>query len=544
MSSNARLQPGLEPGPQARRQRPGSRRFTRILAIGVGTLAAVVVAASLLPNEPVRRSIERRMNKNLRGYEVRIGKACLQPLGLALTFENLVIRQSAHPEPAVLEVPRLRARLQFRELMFFRLVADVLVDRPRGYVNLEQLRTEAADSVPVREKGWQQAVEAIYPLKINHFRLRDGELTYIDDDPRRPLKLTHLELRASNIRNIHLKERTYPSPIQASAVVFGSGKAQLEGDANFLSEPYAGVRGRFRLEGIPLDDLSPVAAHWNAIVSGGSLSTAGEVEFAPKVRGLRLLEVTLDRVKIGYVRKAAAAKGVAPAEPSAKPADLARPAWKLALDRFQLRDSELELVDRQKTPSYRVFVSHVNADVVGLASEPEDQKAKATVLGKFMGMGDLKATAAFAPGRRNADFDVKLEIAPTPLRSLNDVFRAWGKFDVARGEFLLFTEVRVHNAFVHGYVKPIFRDVEIYDARQDAGKPLLKKVYEGIVDAAAKVLKNHKNDQVATEASIEGPLGGANANLWDVLAGLLENAFVRAILPGFDRQVGPLRPPR
>jgi hypothetical protein len=28
--------------------------------------------------------------------------------------------------------------------------------------------------------------------------------------------------------------------------------------------------------------------------------------------------------------------------------------------------------------------------------------------------------------------------------------------------------------------------------------------------------------------------------MWEVLGGLLENAFIKAILPGFDRQVGPL----
>ena len=102
-------------------------------------------------------------------------------------------------------------------------------------MNLKQLRAEAEDETPVKQKGWQQAVEAIYPLKINLLRIGDGELTYIDDDPQRPLKITQLNARASNIRNIHSKDRTYPSPVEATAVVFGSGKADLKGNADFLS---------------------------------------------------------------------------------------------------------------------------------------------------------------------------------------------------------------------------------------------------------------------------------------------------------------------
>jgi hypothetical protein len=95
---------------------------------------------------------------------------------------------------------------------------------------------------------------------------------------------------------------------------------------------------------------------------------------------------------------------------------------------------------------------------------------------------------------------------------------------------------------MHGYVKPIFQDVKIYDPEQDASKGFFKKVYEGAVDVASKILRNQKHDQIATNASIDGPVGDAGSSLFDVLGGVLENAFIRAILPGFDHQVGP-RPP-
>ena len=243
--------------------------------------------------------------------------------------------------------------------------------------------------------------------------------------------------------------------------------------------------------------------------------------------------------RIGYVRKppGAAAPGLAPAAAS-KPTAASGPAWSLGLDRFELKNSELDLVDRTKKPPYRVFVSNANAGIEGLANEPPGHTATARLRGRFMGAGDLSAAATFSPGNRNADLDVKVEIAETPLPRLNDVFRAWGKFDVAAGEFLLFSELRVHDGRMSGYVKPIFREVQIYDARQDAAKPFLKKVYEGLVDVASKVLKNQKHDQVATATSIEGPVGKANASLLETVGGLIENAFVKAILPGFDRQVG------
>ena len=40
-----------------------------------------------------------------------------------------------------------------------------MLDQPKININLQQLHSEAANTVPLKERGWQQAVEAIYPLK-------------------------------------------------------------------------------------------------------------------------------------------------------------------------------------------------------------------------------------------------------------------------------------------------------------------------------------------------------------------------------------------
>jgi hypothetical protein len=52
----------------------------------------------------------------------------------------------------------------------------------------------------------------------------------------------------------------------------------------------------------------------------------------------------------------------------------------------------------------------------------------------------------------------------------------------------------------------------------------------------AKVFKNRPRDQVATIAKIEGKLENPNASTWEVLVNLVRNAFIEAILPGFERE--------
>src|SRR6185369_6082377 len=94
---------------------------------------------------------------------------------------------------------------------------------------------------------------------------------------------------------------------------------------------------------------------------------------------------------------------------------------------------------------------------------------------------------------------------------------------------------------IHGYVNPLFKDIQVYDPQQDKDKPPLKKLYEKVVSAASHLLKNRPRQEVATKADISGPVGGAHTSTWDVFVGLLENAFVKAILPGFDREIDALR---
>ena len=513
-------------------------RWLRILAVVLVAIAILLPVAGLAVGEPMRRSLEARMNRQLKGYSVTIGKLRFQPIGGSLTLGDLEVRQLAHPQPALAVIPRLRASVQWKELIFLRVVADFLIAHPRVHVNLQQLRSEIADGVPVKERGWQQAIQEIYPLKINLLRVEEGDITYIDDDPKRPLRLTHLNARASNIRNIHSQERVYPSPIRVDAVVFETGSGSIRGDADFMSEPHPGVRGRFRLAGVPLDRLGPLAQHWNFETSGGVLATNGEIEYAPGVRRAHLPTVEIRGARADYIRRTEAPEktGLVPAAAKPAPAGPATPTWDLKLDRFQLKDSQLGYVNKVHKPDYRVFFDQTSGEVVGFSKTKSGGTGKAEFRGRFMGSGPATASANVRGGGTDLDFDLRIAIEKTDMTTMNNLLRAHGKFDVFKGTFSLYSEVRVKDGFISGYVKPLFADVEVYDSRQDAQKGILKKVYEGAVDAVAKLLKN-KRDDVATEVQLSGPVGGKNSSTLQVIGKLIENAFFNAILPGFDRQI-------
>ncbi len=155
-----------------------------------------------------------------------------------------------------------------------------------------------------------------------------------------------------------------------------------------------------------------------------------------------------------------------------------------------------------------------------------------------MGTGPSEANATFRkPGPGGPDFDVAVAIRDTRMQGMNDLLRAYGKFDVTGGLFSFYSEVRVRNGTLDGYVKPLLRDMKVYDRRQDAEKSVFRKLYEKLVGGVSKLLENSKRDEVATKTRIKGPIGNARMDTLQMVVRLIQNAFFRAILPGFDEEL-------
>jgi hypothetical protein len=513
----------------------GARRAV----VSATILLALLAAASVLLDEPMRRAMEQGMNRSLKGYTVRLPELDFHLFRLSVTLKDLTIRQQAHPDPPVASIARLHASLHWAGLLRGRLVSDFLFDRPRIYINRPQLVEEVRDETPVAKRGWQEAALAIYPFKINLLRIRGGELTYIDD-PRRPLRVSGLQLQANNIRNIHSRDRVYPSSFHVVGKVFEAGRGVLEGNANFLAKPYPGVHALMELDGVPLDDLQPLAGRANLSLRGGTLATKGEVEFAPWAKFLNLERLTLRQVRLDYIHTAKTAEAEERRkEKVAKAAQAVtdKPGVRLQMKNFALLDSELGFVNRARDPDYRAFLADTDLKIINLSNRFREGPATAYLTGKFMGGGPTRATAHFRPEKKDPDFDLRVSIEATPMTRMNDLLRAYGKFDVVAGVFSLYSELEIKEGRIRGYIKPLFQDLDVYDRRQDRDKGLFRKLYEGLVGGISNLLENPRRDQVATVAELSGPVEDPRSSTWQIIGRLIENAFFKAILPGFDREL-------
>jgi hypothetical protein len=504
----------------------------------VVVVLALAYAIAFLIDEPLRRATEREMNTRLKAYTARIGKLDFHPIGFAIDFYDVVLVQDAHPDPPVMRVPRLSASVQWSAIVRGRVVADFELDGPEIHVDRTHFLRELEDPTPVKDHGWQAALQAMYPLKINEFRVRRGAVTYVDSGQARPLTLTAIEAVFEDIRNVRSAPDVYPSPVHARATVFDDGRLEVEGHADFLRVPHLGIKGRIDLEGIALDYLRPIGARYGFTVAAGTFGGRGHVEYAPEAKVLDLEEVRVDGLKADYayrkrtaqpVKKAAAKTAKAAEEVANKPDVL------LKARRISASGATVGFVNEQ-APRYRVFLADADLVVENFTNHRTEGTATARLNGRFMGSGDTTVSATFRPELKGPDFDLNARIENVDLQSMNDLLRAHARVDVVSGVFSVFAEVQVKNRRIEGYVKPLFRDLDVYDAAQDADKSLGRKLKEKTVDLIGKVLRNRPRDEVATVVPITGEISDPDTSTWGTLVGLVQNAFFEAILPGFERE--------
>ncbi|MGH7794093.1 MAG: DUF748 domain-containing protein [Candidatus Binatia bacterium] len=509
------------------------------IAIALGLLILSAVVAAYFIDEPLRRQTEARINAALKGYSVRIGTLDFHPLGFSLDLEDTVIIQNANPEPPVARIPNLTAGIDWKALLFGRVVADFTIDDPVIVINLKHSETERRDPAALHERGWQAALQAIYPLKINELVISNGHLTYLDRGPYRPLELRNIDFTARNIRNVRSRAGVYPSDVHLQAAVFEKGRLELEGHADFLAEPHVAFTVGVAFDQIDLSYFRPITERYHFDVRGGVVSTAGTLEYAGNKKILDVPDLRVDRLIADYEH----VKESSPTEELAKKTDRVikeksnDPGLEVRFNNVRIAGAELGMINRAANPEYRLFVTKTQLDINNLSNRTEAGVATARARGLFMGSGNLEASARFLPRGKSANFDLRLVIEEAEMKAMNRLFLATGNFDVNAGRFSVYTDISVRDGAVDGYVKPLFRDVDVYDVKQDKKKNIFRQIYEGLVGGLSWLLENRPRGEVATTTRSSGRLSNPETSTLDLTLGLIENAFFQTILPGLERSL-------
>jgi hypothetical protein len=113
------------------------------------------------------------------------------------------------------------------------------------------------------------------------------------------------------------------------------------------------------------------------------------------------------------------------------------------------------------------------------------------------------------------------------------------KVRVKSGEIGLYSELASDKGIYHGYVKPFFYRLEFEPKSADEGNP--GAVWSGILNTVKGLFENDKQ-VIATQSEISGRVDQPHVDAVGAIAGVLWNAYIEALRPGFDPLHAPAKP--
>jgi hypothetical protein len=517
-----------------------ARRRVIIAASIVAVLVIAVLVAASLVSEPAKRYAERQANERLPDYQITIGKLRLQPFRLGVGLEDVVVRLRANPEPALAEIPQSKVRVRLLPLFTGKIDVNLHIENPQLAATDQQvhsiLHNPKKEDVKEPDVGWQDRLRDMMPVRVS-LSLSNGDIRYHADRHVEPIQVHQVAVTASNLTNRPRDNEQFPSELRVNAHFGDEGELAVNSRADFLAKPSPRIEGDVKVQHLTLPTLRPLTGPYHVQLRQGAFDMTGHIHYAAPHTVVDVNEFVLDGAKVDYVHMAETKDKEA--KQAHKGAEHVKEAHKdpsvvVKVSHGKVVHSDVGFINKEPSRDYRVFMSDMNLELQNFSNRPEDGMGTMKLTGNFMGSGPTVVNGNFRAEKPNPDFDVQVRIVKTQVSALNKLLEAYGQLDAKQGTFAFFSDMKVKNNRIDGYVKPFLKDVEVYDPDQDTDKQTMKKLYEAVVNGVLDLFKNSPTEQVATKTDLSGPVENPHTSTWQVLGKLVENAFFKAILPGFE----------
>ena len=213
----------------------------------------------------------------------------------------------------------------------------------------------------------------------------------------------------------------------------------------------------------------------------------------------------------------------------------------ITLDEVRIADGKITFRNFNSKPPVNINASSVNASFYNLTNVVDvEGKRDARFDGKALlqGQAPLEATATFDPLSNFENFEFRFRAKDLQLKRMNDFASAYGKFDFKAGTGDVVIEAQAEKGQLTGYIKPLLRDVEVFDWKQDVenkDKNIFRSIWEAVVGTSETVLKNQSKNQFATRVELSGSVHQQNVSAFSAFISILRNGFIQAFNARYEQ---------
>lgn len=294
------------------------------------------------------------------------------------------------------------------------------------------------------------------------------------------------------------------------------------------------IRGAYQLEEFYIDKLDSLSGERDPFIGARSIDLS--VEWKALFKGSIVGELVLEEPLLLFTRDK-----VEPASVQADTStfrDLLTDLMPIRVNRVEVDNGTVRFKDPTTKPVVDVRITDLDLLALNLRNSydsttllPASIRMNANLYG-----GHMNLNMRLNPLAEQPTFDLNSTAEKVQLTQLNDFMQAYGRFDVNRGTFGLYTEVAAKDGGFAGYVKPLIHDLDIVGP-EDRNDGFFRKVWENMVGAVGVVFRNQRQDQVATKLPFSGRLDKPHTNTFTAVIDLLRNAFIQALQPAVDDQI-------
>ncbi|GAA4232644.1 DUF748 domain-containing protein [Postechiella marina] len=196
-------------------------------------------------------------------------------------INNLFLNKlDANTQIPVLDLEKTDISIAWSALVKGKIVSEVILTRPQFiYVFEDQQINEAKDP---DFDDWSKALTDLVPININHLEIINGKASFVQlaADPNIDLQLNHIELNATNLRNVIRTGSELPSKVEATAVSIGNGNFVLDGKMDLVKK-IPDVDMSFSLENASALALNDFTTHYAGIdFAEGEFNVFSEIAIA------------------------------------------------------------------------------------------------------------------------------------------------------------------------------------------------------------------------------------------------------------------------
>jgi hypothetical protein len=206
---------------------------------------------------------------------------------------------------------------------------------------------------------------------------------------------------------------------------------------------------------------------------------------------------------------------------------------------FDVQNGEVHFRNFYKTPKVDLHLDSLFVHATNLTNSnhlSQTLVASIEAHGQVMHTGRLEGHLSIDPYATEPTFTLNMQLEKVELTSLNDFFQAYAWVGVKSGTFAMYSEVASADGKFAGYVKPLFKDMQILDVKKDAKSPL-KLLWTAAVAGVAAIFTNHSTGELATKIPYSGTYENRNVDILSTIGGVLKNAFIKALVPGYEGTV-------